>query len=283
MTEHPTVPFPTKQLPGALARGADAQADMAAQPVKRRRRWPLIVVAIVVLVGAALVITEVALKQIVPNTMADLARESVGLSDDHPVDVEVAGYLTPQVLFGTFQEVRLEADNVPLFEGIRASVSGVAHDLPRDVTKRALGETELTAKFTEEQLIEVLHLLSRGVGQNLEIEQEKLTISHEIPIFGQAIPISVAFLPSVVDGQLHIAPISVDAAGVLSLTVDQLANFQLFAPYADGIDVCVAEYMPAGVTLERLAISTTKTLALTVSLDAEIGVDETLQQPGICE
>lgn len=278
--DHATEAFDTVPLPRAQE---ERPVAMEPAPRRRRRRWLVIIAIIVVLATAALVITEVALRQIVPKTMADLARDAVGLSEDHPVDIDVAGYLTPQVLFGRFQEVRVSADNVPLAEGIRASVSGVAHDLPRDVTVHKLGATELTAKFTEEQLISVLHLLSRGIGDSLEIEQEKLTISHEIPIFGQSIPISVAFLPSVVDGKLHIDPISVDAAGVLSLTVEQLASFQLFAPYADGIDVCVAEYMPAGATLDRLAISTTKTLAFTVTLDPRIGIDEALQHTGTCD
>lgn len=277
--DQPTEVFDTVPLPREQAE----ETVPGEMPPRRRRRWPVIVAIVVLLTIAGLIVAEVALRQIVPKTMADLAREAVGLSEDHPVNVELAGYLTPQVVMGRFQEVRLSADDVPLTEGIRASVSGVAHDLPRDVTASKLGETELTAKFTEEQLMSVLHLLSRGIGDSLEIEQEKLTISHEIPIFGQSIPISVAFLPSVIDGKLHIAPISVDAAGVLSLTVEQLASFQLFAPYTDGIDVCVAEYMPAGATLDRLAISTTKTLALTVTLDPRIGIDESLQQTGTCE
>src|SRR5699024_1690688 len=120
-------------------------------------------------------------------------------------------------------------------------------------------------------------------GQNLEIEQEQLTISHEFPLFGQAIPIRVAFLPSVVDGQLHIAPLSVDAAGVLSLTVEQLADFTLFAPYVAGVDTCIDRYRPRGVPRESLAISTTETISFTVGLDPASGIDHSLQANGVCE
>ena len=268
----------------------DAQPTVEFSPIageepvaRRKRRWPWVVAGVAVVVTVALIVTELIMRSVVPNTMADIARDSVGLSADHPVEVEISGYLTPQVVFGSFTEVRLSADDVPLAEGIRASVSGVAHDLPMDVTGDELGETHLTARFTEEQLSEVLAVLSRGIGQNLEIEQEQLTISHEFPLFGQAIPIRVAFLPSVVDGQLHIAPLAVDAAGVLSLTVEQLADFTLFAPYVDGVDICIDEYIPRGVTLESLAISTTKTISFTVGLDPRIGIDHSLQANGVCE
>lgn len=249
----------------------------------RSKRWIVILVSVVALLVIALVATEVAMRKIVPETMANMVRDTVNLSDDHPIEVEVAGYLTPQVVLGTFNRVHLNADDVPIAEGIRASVSGVAHDLPRDVTSNELGETHLTAKFTQEQLTEVLRVLSRGVGQSLEIEGDRLSISNEITLFGQGIPITVAFFPSVVERQLHIEPISVDAAGVLSLTVDQLKDFQIFAPYADGIDLCVAEYLPAGVHLDALALSTTKTLAVTVKVSPEIGMDESLHELGVCE
>ena len=258
------------------------ESDEIVTPI-RNTRWPWIVAGVALVVVLALGVTELVMRNVVPNTMADIARDAVGLSDDHPVEVEVGGYVTPQVLFGSFNQVKLSADDVPLADGIRASVTAIAHDLPMDIAEAELGETHLTAKFTEEQLTEVLGVLSRGIGQNLEIEQEQLTVSHEFSLFGQTFPIKIAFLPSAVDGELHIAPLSVDAAGVLALTVDQLADFSLFAPYADGIDICIDEYIPAGVTLESLAISTTKTISFTVSLDPRIGMDEALQATGVCD
>lgn len=249
---------------------------------KRTTRIALWVGGAVVLIAVALGVTEAVLRQAVPNSMAQIAREAVGLSADHPIDVEVRGYLTPQLIRGTFSEVRLSASDVPLTEGVRASVTAVAHDLPKDATTAELGETSLTAKFTEAELTDVLHMFSRGLGQSLEIKGDRLTVTHELSLFGQAIPITIAFAPSVVDGQLHIDPISVDAAGVLSLTVDQLADFALFKPYVNGLDVCVAEYLPRGATLESLSLSTTKTLSLTVTIDPRVGIDASLQELGTC-
>ncbi|MDA3147780.1 DUF2993 domain-containing protein [Leucobacter sp. UCMA 4100] len=248
----------------------------------KKRGW-IAAVTTVSILALLLGGTELVMRQVVPKTMADLAREAVGLSEDHPVDVEISGYLTPQVIFGTFSKVQMSAESVPFADGIRASVTANARDLPRDPSKHELGETTLTATFTEQELTEVLQTLSKGVGQRLIIDGDQLSIDNELSLFGQKVPVSVTFEPSVVDHQLHIEPIAVDAAGILSLGVDQLADFPLFADFANGVDICVASYMPAGVQLDGLSLSTTKKLSVTLSADPRIGIDETLQELGSCD
>lgn len=248
----------------------------------KKKRWIITGVSIIAALGLLLVIAEVVLRSVVPNVIAGLARDAVQLSEDHPVEVDVSGYLTPQVLFGTFGHITVKADDVPLGEGLRATVAVSAEDLPRNPEARELGTTELTATFTEDQLSEVLRTLSKGVGKSLAIEGNQLTIANELSLFGQSIPVSVTVEPSVVDHQLHIEPVAVDAAGILSLGVDQLADFPLFADYANGLDICVASYMPAGVTLEELSLSTTKTLSVKLSADSRIVLDEELQAKGSC-
>lgn len=249
---------------------------------KKRRRWPIAIIVIVALLAVAVVATELVLRQVVPAKVADNVREVAGLSADHPVDVELTGFITPQVIRGEFTNARVAVSNVPVQEGIRVDLEASADSFPMNITEAPLRATTVTATLDETQLSNVLRILSRGIGQDLTIDGDDLTISNSLTFFGQSVPINVTFTPSIRDGGLHIEPVGVEAGGILSLTVDQLPDFQIFDDFASGMTICVDHLKPEGVTLTDLALSTTQTLKLTAEIHPNIGMDETLQQVGTC-
>lgn len=248
----------------------------------QRRRWPIVVALILVLLAVIAVVTELVMRQVVPAIVADNVREYAGLSADHPVDVELTGLITPQVIRGAFTDARVAVENVPVQEGIRVDLEASADSFPMRITEAPLSRTTVTATLDEAELGNVLRVLSRGIGQDLQIDGDDLTMVNNFTFFGQSIPITVTFTPSIMDGGLHIEPVGVEAGGLLSLTVDQLPDFQIFDDFASGMTICVDHLKPEGVTLTDLALSTTQTLKLTAEIHPNIGMDETLQQVGTC-
>lgn len=254
-------------------------------PRSKRSRRRVLSIFTAAIIGVLIIcgVSELVLRQIVPNRIADGVREALQLSEDHPVEVGVSGMLLPQLVAGRFNRVSIASDDVPLGDTeVRADVTGVARDLPLNIEQQELGHTRISATLSEEQLQAALTTLSRGMEFDLDISGSKLTVATSLNLFGQKIPVTVRFVPSLTGDGLHIEPISVDAAGLISLDVDELANFQLLAPIADGVDLCYDDLVPQGVHLSDLSLSTTRSMRVSATIDPRIMLDPALQEVGEC-
>lgn len=250
--------------------------------MKRALGWIISLIVVGVLLVGAAVSTELVLRQTVPNRIADEIRQHLKLSDDHPVEVRgIEGLLTLQVIRGALDNVTVEVDDAPLGDGMRASVLFSTTSLPTRGKPRILGETEVRVTFDETQLAEVLRLHSRGIGETVTIEGDHLSIGTTVTLFGQRFHVTLTLVVEVREGSLHIEPISIDA-GLLELTVEQLRNFPALEELSLGFDVCVADRLPRGVTLESVELSTQRTLTLVADVDPRIIDDESLQRFGTC-
>lgn len=237
---------------------------------------------VVVLVTVGLLITEMTLRKVVPESFKEQAQEFLSLSPDHPVEVELQPWLTAQYLSGSFKNVQVTVPEAPLSDGMRATLFASAASVPTNPQKGEFVDAHVGATFTTEELSEVTRVLSKGVGQEVELDGEQLKIANTINFLGQKITIKIGFTPEAKDGQIHITPVGVEAAGLLNITVDQLPEFEPLQKFAEGFDICVADKIPKGMIIEEIRLSTANKLTVFVSVDPQIVINESLQELGNC-
>lgn len=280
-----TVPLdPVSSTPNVS--GFEARPEQgASQPrrwSKKARRWVIAGAATLVLLVAAVFATELILRQVIPQKFAGHVRELINLSEDHPVDITLNGWLTGQLIAGSFTDVSIAVPDAPLVEGMRADLFGSADSMPTEPTGGEFKNAVIGVRFSEDQLGTVVQMLSSGIGEDVMIEDGEIMISRSLSLFGQQVPLTVRLEASAVNGQLHVDPISVDAAGLVELTADQLSNIPMFSGLAGGLDLCVSDKLPVGAELDDISLSSTQTLTVELTLDPRLGVDPELQKLGEC-
>ena len=110
-----------------------------------------------------------------------------------------------------------------------------------------------------------------------------MTMSMQLQLFGVGVPVGVALTPSAVDGDIVLTPASIQLAGT-EVGADALRD--QFGQVADLVlrdwTVCVAQYLPAGVTLTGVAVDG-DVLVADFDVDGRITTDPALRENGTCE
>jgi hypothetical protein len=257
--------------------------DPAEAPPRRRRRvWPWIVTLVVVLalVGAAAAAGEWVAKDLVTKGIREQVRAQLGLPADQPIVVDIPGLLLPQLLSGSLDEVRLEADDVTI-QGLTADVAVDLHDIALGDGFAMSGGTA-TVALDQAQLQGLLRTVDGFPADSLGLAAPNVTMTFPLNVFGASIPIGVSLTPSAASGDLVLAPAALQVAGA-ELTADAVR--ERFGGVADAVlkswNVCVAQYLPAGLTLQSATVEGTRLVA-GFSIDGNILTDRSLQAKGTC-
>ncbi|MCW3493905.1 DUF2993 domain-containing protein [Microbacterium sp. SSM24] len=256
--------------------------QVADPPRRRRRAWPWIValVIVVALAVAAFFIAEWVARGIVERTVKTEISKQLSLPADHEVDVDVPGLLIPQLLGGSLDQVTVSSQDVPVgaFEG---DVTVTATEVPIQQGVDMGGATA-TVTLDEEQLRSLMSTVDGFPADTLGLAAPNVTMSTELQFFGLEFPIGVALTPSVSDGDLVLTPASFELAGA---EIDAGALSDRFGSIADIVvrdwSVCLAQYIPAGVTLTGVEV-TGGTLVAEADVDGGIVTDPALQANGSC-
>jgi hypothetical protein len=254
----------------------------AETPRRRRRVWPWIVALIVVVVLAvvAFFAAETLARDAVERTVTTEISERLALPADHEVAVDVPGLVIPQLLGGSLNEITVSSEDVPVgsFQG---DVTVTATDVP--IQQGAdIGGATATVTLDEAQLRSLLATVEGFPAETVGLDDPNVTMSTELQVFGVGFPIGVALSPSVSGGDILLTPASFDLAGA-EVDAAQLTN--RFGPLADIVvrdwPVCLAQYIPAGVTLTGVEVDG-DTLVAEADVDGGIVTDPALQENGSC-
>ena len=253
------------------------------QPRRRRRVWPWIVTLVIVfgLLGAAAFGAESLARGAVTGGIRTLIVSQLGLPADQAVDVEVAGIVIPQLISGTLDDVTVASDDVSFGElsgDVRVNIT----DMPIRADAAA-GPGTAVVRLDETQLRALLSTVDGFPADAAGIAAPDVTVSSELNLFGVGIPVGIALLPAASEGgALTLAPSSFTAAGA-EITADGLR--QQFGGLADTVlrtwDVCVAQYLPAALTLTSVDVEGAEVVA-GFDIDGAVVVDSTLRQNGTC-
>nr|WP_246301404.1 DUF2993 domain-containing protein [Microbacterium immunditiarum] len=248
---------------------------------RKRRVWPWIVTILVVigLAVAAFFVAEAIVRDLVAKTIRDQITTRTGI-DASNAEVEVPGLMLPQLASGTFDSLTISGEDV-VFRSFSGDILVEAHGVP----VRGDGDlTDATATVTldEQQLQTLMSGVQGFPADSIGLAAPNVTVATELSLFGGTFPVGVALTPSAEQAQLVLSPAEFEIAGS-AVSADRLRD--QFGVLADVLlrdwHVCVADRLPAGVTLSEVGVDGA---TLVAGFDIAPGIvrDTALQSPGTC-
>lgn len=248
--------------------------------------WPWLVAAVIVIalcVGAWVGGNWLA-KDLLQQAIRGEVIDTLDLPSDQDMTVEVAGFVIPQLVFGTLDDVSISANDV-VFDELVGDVRVQAQGIPlrsEDPIDSIRGEVVLT----ESQLRAVLATVDGFPAGTVALDAPDVSVSVELSAFGNTVPIGIALTPSALDGAIELAPASLVVGDAVMTAEDIRERFGGLAdPVLRSWTVCIAQWMPAGVVLtdlDVLARGTGDTVVAAFDVDGRIAHDESLQEHGVC-
>ncbi|TFD85786.1 DUF2993 domain-containing protein [Cryobacterium lactosi] len=223
-------------------------------PKQRRpaRRLLVVVVAVLALVGIYFAV-DAGLRSYAQNRIASEINTKLPEGVTGDVNVAIGGSsVIFQYLTGSFELVQLTAPELAV-NGVPASVSIQATDVPTD-TSRPIGHVDGAIELDQDALNALLQTAladadADPAARNAELTlgTDEISYTGELSVFGLPIGYQATANPSVTDDSLVLTPTDAQVtSGAGSLDVSGLVDLVLgSAP----ISLCVAGYLPQGVTL----------------------------------
>ncbi|MBC9953194.1 DUF2993 domain-containing protein [Leucobacter sp. cx-42] len=242
-------------------------------------------VAIGAAVGVVLLagIGEGALRMIIPGVLEGIVRDELSLPADQEVAVDLGGSALWNAIRGGVGDVTVAIDDAPIAEGTPMSAIAHAEFVPFNPEKGEItgGTAQLTVK--RENLGSIISLATSGLVDDGRVEDGVLELSKSAPVFGQDVTVSASIRLSIDNGDLHVEPVSVQAAGFdFNAAELKRATGSLFEPVIEPQTICVGEYLPAGIELTDLEFAKSGDVTLSTRFSPDILADPAALQPGTC-
>lgn len=265
--EHPTL-----VIPGSVS-------EQGGEPTPRkRRRWPWVLVIVVVVLAVLVVAAELIARAVLPGIVRSVVIEQLDLPADQQLDVEAAGILLPQLIGGTLDSLHLSTDSVTL-EGITGAADVTVTGVP--LRGGDLGSASGTIRIDQAQFTSLLAGTDLPVD-SVEFDAPNATVSGSISVFGAAVPLSLTLTPGAIDGDLELTPVAASIGG-LDIDLDQIGS--TLGSLGKGLTqpqrVCIADQLPAGLTLTGLEI-VDGAAVIDIDVNGAIVTDPSLQDKGVC-
>lgn len=272
--EHPTLPYPepSDEHPTLVIPGGD-------QPhPPKRRRWPWVLLIVVVVLAALVVAGEFLARAVLPGIVRGVVIEQLDLPADQQLDVEATGVLLPQLIGGELDELRLSTESVDLGT-ITAAVDVTAIGVP--LRGGDLTDAQGTVRIDQEQFTELVTSSDLPID-DIAFAEPDVTASGSLTIFGLPVPVSLTVTPGAEAGELVLTPVELQVSG-LTLNASQIAERfgDVAAQITEPQRICIADRLPAGVTMTALEIDGSEAV-IDIAVDGAIGTDESLRADGVC-
>ncbi|WP_291044786.1 DUF2993 domain-containing protein [Herbiconiux sp.] len=249
-----------------------------AQPPKRRaKRWPWVLLGVLVLLVVAVVIADIALRSYAEGRAADEISSQLPENVEGDIDVTIGGTsFLAQVITGRLDRVDLDAPAITA-SGIPLSAHVVATGVPTDLSQ-PIDDVEATLSLDQAAVDEVATLpgdatLKLGDGGQVSFDG---TVS----LFGFSLGYTVTGTVEGSGTEVTVVPVAAtlsQGAGSLDIDLDELLGTVADSP----IPLCVANYLPVGAEIDEIAIDGG---TATVKLSAEdfVADGESLSTFGTC-
>jgi hypothetical protein len=253
---------------------------MTAQATRRtaRARLPWVVLVVIVVLAALAVASELVARAVLPGIVRSVVVQQLHLPADQQLDVQAAGILVPQLISGTLDELQLSSDAVTI-----GGVTGAAHVTATGVPLNggALRSAKGTVSVDQTQFAALLKD-SQLPGAEISLDAPNATLLCGITLLGREFPVGLTVTPGAEDGDLLLTPVSVTLGGN---EMDLQALARRFGEAGDRLAgpqrLCIADQLPAGITLTGLRIQGTRAVA-DISADGRIAIDPALLENGTC-
>ncbi|PCE14853.1 hypothetical protein AUC47_01510 [Microbacterium sp. SZ1] len=271
-------PDPDAQHPTLVIPGRTDGTDAVAAPRRRRRRWPWVLLIMVVVLALLAVAAELLTRAILPGVVRSIVIEQLDLPADQQLDVEADGILLPQLIGGRLDALHLSTDSVTL-EGITGAADVTASGVP--LRGGDLAGAEGTIRIDESQFTALIGRTDLPVD-TVTLDAPNATVAGSVTVLGVAIPVSLTVTPGVAEGDLELTPVGLSVGG-LKVDADQVGSSlgSLGADLTRTQRICIADQLPAGLTLTGLEIDGSEAV-IDVDVDGGIATDPTLLEKGVC-
>ncbi|MCS5715064.1 DUF2993 domain-containing protein [Herbiconiux sp. CPCC 205716] len=241
---------------------------------RHRRRWPWVLVGVVVLLAVLVVVADVAFRAYAENEAATQIEQQLPENVDGDVDVSIAGFsFLTQVAAGRLGEVTLDAPALSV-SGIPIAAHVVATGVPTDLTK-PVDDVRASVSLDQSAVDAVVTLpgdatLALGDGDvsyEGSVDVLGLTVGYRVTGQVSASGTDVVITPQ--GAELTRGDSALDLGGLLEGVA------------GDPVTVCVAQYLPQGVTVDSLDIASGGATA-TVSARDFVVDEQSLRTLGTC-
>lgn len=252
-----------------------------AEPRRRHPwRWIVGVLVILVLAAGAFVAGEWLARDVTTNTIRGMLVSQLGVAKDQPVDVELQGSVLVQLMKGSLDDVTVSAQDVTLGQ-VTGDVS--VHATGVSVRgERGASSGTATIGLDEAQLRALMGSVDGFPADTLGLAAPDVTISYPLQVLGAEFVVGVALQPSAAEGDLVLTPSSF-RLGDAEISADALRD--RFGGLAKTVlgdwSVCIAQHVPAGMTLTGVAVEGQELVA-SFDLDPGILDDPELRALGTC-
>lgn len=264
--------------------GDDTAADEAAEtvvvdaPAPKRRRAGLIavfvIVGLVVVLGIVAVIAESIARQQANALIADQVRQALALEPEHPVDVTIEGApVLWQAAGGKLEAVQIEVERVAFGELV-GDLSLRAEGTPID-PQQPTDSLSAVYSISEVDVAALAGFFSGIVVTDVQLDNREVRFQTGFEIFGVQFEIGIGVMPTVRDGQLEFSPTSIVINDSVIEADDLQSQFgPLVQPLLATQSVCVAEFLPAALTLTAVQIGDEQMLVVFGAEDVALGGEE---------
>ncbi|MFT4229632.1 MAG: DUF2993 domain-containing protein [Microbacterium sp.] len=253
------------------------------EPARRRSpwRWLIGILVLVVLAVGAWLAGEWLARDIVTKTVRSAVVTQLGAPEDQEVDVVLQGSVLLQVILGRLDDVTVSSDDIavgPITGDIAVHATGVSlrgeHDASAASATIALDEAQLRA---------LMATVEGFPADTLALKSPDVTMTYTLQVLAAQVPVGVSLTPTAVDGDLVLRPASFQV-GDAELSVDDVRDrFGALAKLVLGDwTVCIAQYIPVGMTLSGTAVAGGELIA-DFAVSGDIVADPTLQEKGTCD
>lgn len=267
----PSVEHPTLVIPG---QGTDAVAPAR----RRRRRWPWVLLVLLLVLGALVVAAEFVARAVLPGVVRGIVIDQLDLPADQQLDVQADGILLPQLIAGELDSLHLSTDAVTL-EGVTGAADVTATGIP--LQGGELGGASGTIRIDQAEFTSLLAGTDLPVDE-VTFEAPNATVSGSVPLLGATIPVALTLTPGAVEGEIELTPVSLTIAGA-EVQADRVAD--MLGPLGERLTqpqrICIADQLPAGLTLTGLAIDGGRAV-IDIDVDGAIATDPDLLEKGVC-
>jgi hypothetical protein len=247
---------------------------------RRRRRGPILLILIpLVTLGLLAVLWVVA-----DGVARDLTEKGIsdGIEQQLPPTVEGSvvtkigeGSVLAQFLKGTIDEISLDSDPLAV-SGAPAAVHVDLRGVPTEYQTKPTQSAAGTLRFTDAAAGQLL--AQQGVKGTISFGAGVVNYSDTTQVLGQDIPFTVELQPDLAGGVLSFTPKG-GTVTVLGTDFDASRLIELVAP--EGLSICVAQYLPSALQLNRLQISESEAVVGFSAHDITFS-PATMQSTGSC-
>jgi len=250
---------------------------------RRRRVWPWVLAGVgVLLVGAGFAADALA-RGLAERAIAEQVASALDVPRGTEVQASIGGGpVLVQALTGRLDRVDVEVPRLVLGP-LTGRRDIVAEGVPLDMN----GPTrELKVRYSapEDALAALVPEIPGVAIDDVGIDGPEVVVTGSISVLGTPLALGVGLTPSAVDGDLALDPTSI-RIGDQTFTADEARQPSLFRGLVDALlqqrRVCIADALPAALTLTELSVEGTHLVATFDGSGVALG-GESFQQKGVC-